>query len=189
MSLFGRELDEYTRKHHTYNLYLTVLGFRPAFLASDNFNAIAAKFASDFNLGIKRGPYFDDDQEDVVYIINPKNSRRFEPLFQELKATFSKDEKIMAANFRSRQKLIGIILGFDQCNNDDYAEQSYSIDFWVVHEEDPDKRMDVFSYTCHPNNIEKSLISAMNLITKARKYFDPCELILSFEVTNFALAK
>lgn len=172
------DLDDYTRKHELYNLFLTSLDLRPAFLSSGRFDM--KKFASDFNLAVKTGPYFDDDQAKVTYFINRKHSRRFEPLFKELRETY-KDKKV--ANFRRRQKLIGVILGFDKCPIDYKSTHSYGIDYWVASKDKPEERTDVFALSCSSKHINQAVVSAVQLITKATPYFDPYNLILGFEVS------
>lgn len=176
------EGSDYLRKTTLYNLYFTVLGFRPAYLG--NFDAKnAQQFARDFGVQAKVGPYFDVVGRDYSYIVNPKHSRRFAPLFRKLEETYSDDEEEMEAQVNQRAKLIGTILGFDVCLwSPGQKGPNYGIAFYARPKQNPEERVEIFAYSCSANNIDRAVDSAVQLITKAMPYVDPCGLVLSFEV-------
>ena len=182
----GVEGYEYARKHTLYNLYFTVVGWRPAYIGLDAKSA--RKFARDFNVVAKVGPYFDEVGRDYAYIVNPKNSRRFEPLFRELEKTYSDDlyndelyDEGKQVVMDQRTSLIGKILGFESCPPNYSDVYSYGVVFYAKSTRD-NNRTEIFAYTCSPKNINTAVDSALKLIAKASPVLSKCGLSLSFEV-------
>lgn len=174
------DFDKELQRHHSYNLYLTLLGFRPAFLTAVGFDA--EKFARDFNAKSKRGPYFDGVGTNFSYVINSAIFSKIEPLFDELERTYVDDEKKMKKRYKKRVKLIGTILGFEGCLGDSPGSTTYGIMFFVTPKEDFNQKTEVFSYLCKKSHIESSVVSAVHLITEATPYFKSNKLTLGFEI-------
>ena len=145
--------EEEIVKHHTYNLYLTLTGFRPAFLTAHNFKA--RKFGKDFNVPVKIGPYFDIPGRDFSYIINPKHCKKLEPLFEELQKSYEDDE--LKLQNKRRIKIIGTILGFGNCVGDSVGPTTYGIFFHIAPKKRMNEKTEVFSYLCRKKMILKSI--------------------------------
>lgn len=159
---------------------MTILGIRPAFLAATGFRA--KQFAKDFGVDYKIGPYFDAIGRDHAYVINPTNSKRFEPLFHQLEQTYSDDEAVMQRRERQRARLIGQILGFDDCLASTVGPTTYSINVFVE-SDDFRTRTEVYSWLCSAECIDRSVLSTLDLITAAKKHFKPCGLMIGFAVS------
>lgn len=173
-------LNTELQRHHSYNLYLTLLGFRPAFLTTIGFDV--EKFARDFSVKFKRGPYFDIVGTNFSYVINPAEFSRLEPLFDELERTYVDDEKKMKRRYKRRVDIIGTILGFEGCLGDSPGPNTYAISFFVTPKNKLTEKSEVFSYLCGKKHIESSAVSALQLITNATPYFKSCKLVLGFEI-------
>lgn len=172
--------DEEGRRHDAYNLFLVVLGLRPAWLASSAIDSVA--FSKKFGTVAKIGPYFDVPGKNFAYIINPLHAKRLEPLFQQLEDTYSDDEKLMKRRLNSRYRLIGQILGFPDCVGDKIvASKTYAVTVTVQTLKFQNKT-DVFTWLCSSKNIEKSTLSALRLITNAKPHFASNDLKVGFDI-------
>ena len=123
-----KTFDDETYRSHLFNLYLTVVGFRQAFMPAGGMDAALKRFARDFNLIYKHGPYFDIVGEHT-FLVNPKYASRLEPLFRSLERTYSSNEKVMEQRFRQRSRLIGKILGYHCLGENTVRPQSISSRF------------------------------------------------------------
>ncbi len=175
------DFDNEIIKHHTYNLFLTLVGFRPAFLSGKTFKA--KQFGKEFNVPIKIGPYFDIPGRDYSYIVNPTYIKQFEPLFLELEKSYDDDEFVLNKRYNRRSKIIGTILGFGNCIGDSVGPTTYGITFMISPKIRMNERIEVFSYLCNKRNLQKSIKSAINIITKSKRVLSHSHLVMSFEVS------
>jgi len=187
-------LDKETYDHTLYNLYFTWCGLRSACLIS-TLGQKSSEFAEIFELGFKKGPYFDVPGDDYIYFINKKFIKEFEPFFQRLEDTYifskSNSQEFAPSILNERIKLIGTILGFDKkCirkngNGNNENGNQIGIFFYVHPSKIYNELSEVFSYSCNINT-QNWINYPIELMKRSKKYLKPIGLKLAFQILDWS---
>jgi hypothetical protein len=148
------------------------------------------EFATKFNLGFMRGPYFDFPGTDFIYFINQKYEKRYAPLFQRLQDIYHEtdDEKLFINDTHQSERvfLIGKILGFPKAcvMRAKKAVRNYGqLGIFVYIRDRKFQKIvpEIFAFTCHEKH--DFMPEMIQLLRKSRKYLEPLDLVLGFETT------
>jgi len=164
-----------------YNLYMVSVGFRKAILLG-GFDQ--AKFAKDFGLISVTGPYFDIVGRDFTYVVHPKYMKSLQPLFAELKNTYSDNEKVMERRRIERAKIIGEILGYPCLGDVKRNKRAYGIVLDIHSENDDTKQRGLlYHILCHENNLSEAML--FDELKRSEKFLKPLKLKMSFSVSRY----
>lgn len=174
--------DELTRTE-LFNLYLTTLGVRKAFMTA--LGDKTERFARDFGLVAKRGPYFDIVGKDFTFLVNPKHADELEPLFQKLKQTYSPSDRVMRAREKQRSRTIGKILGYQCLGQNVTKETVYFLQFKVADKKHQQPDTFLFGYLCNLERHKLPINAALALVQETEPLLAPLGYQLEFTVGKY----